>query len=70
MTQSPAPPHPALVKYKDQQKLNATFKTFSRNYQLAYVGLNTAKEQIKSEITESMVTSNNRLILSSFFRIQ
>lgn len=46
-------PNPVLLHYKDQLKLNKTFKIFTRNYQLAYVGLNTAEEQIKSPISES-----------------
>ena len=50
---SDSAPNPVLLHYKDQLKLNKTFKIFTRNYQLAYVGLNTAKEQIKSPISES-----------------
>ncbi|XP_019849736.1 PREDICTED: inositol 1,4,5-trisphosphate receptor type 1-like isoform X1 [Amphimedon queenslandica] len=67
-TQSPALPHRALMKYKDQQKLNSTFKTFSRNYQLAYVGLNTAKEQIKSEISEKYSEEGEELPLGPNFQ--
>lgn len=60
---SDSAPNPVLLHYKDQLKLNKTFKIFTRNYQLAYVGLNTAKEQIKSSISESECVWERREML-------
>lgn len=48
--------HPSveIVEYKDQEKINDSFHTFARHYQLVYMGPNTANHQIGSSVPEDI----------------
>lgn len=47
-------PFREVVEYKDQEKINDSFHTFARNYQLVYIGPNTATHQIGSSVPEDI----------------